>query len=327
MENNHLPQVSKRNVFPLLQLPRELRDGIYRHSITAGNLGILRISKTVNEEASQLLSKYAVLRVNAGFVDRTNWSDLGPGAEVSIQRVEFRLNESPDALPYDYDVIARFANRQVVRESCIVTINYGKDGSAPYHIERSLLFLSLGALTGFKSVVVRMVVERHEASEFEGLLTEEKFRDIFPYDLRLVDWFRTIRRATRMCGRSWNSVWDPRSSIAAWKVITSSSILLIPSRMTGALHLTSMIEGDVDRYLGVRFNMKLVGGEGILDLLKLGQHKMSKSTFCQSREFLSATVFWTPVHWPVSIYQAVYASIYFIECPMTILHQAYRLRV
>ncbi|KAL9133368.1 MAG: hypothetical protein Q9175_005451 [Cornicularia normoerica] len=185
-ENNHLPRVSKRNVFPLLQLPRELRDGIYRHSITAGNLGILRISKTVNEEASQLLSKHAVLRVNAGFVDRTNWSDLGPGAEVSIQRVEFRLNESSDALPYDYDIITRFAHRQVVRESCIVTINYGKDGSAPYHIERSLLFLSLGTLTGFKSVVVRVVVERHDASEFEGFLTEEKFRDIFPYDSRLV---------------------------------------------------------------------------------------------------------------------------------------------
>lgn len=42
----------------------ELRLMIYEHLIEAGDLGILRISKLVNQEAFPLLSEVAILRVN-----------------------------------------------------------------------------------------------------------------------------------------------------------------------------------------------------------------------------------------------------------------------
>lgn len=195
VEKNILFQPSKRDIFPWLHLPRELRDTIYRHSITAGNLAILRISKLVTEEASQLLSKHAVLRLNLAPFDPTGWVHGGNRARFapavgSVQRVEFRLDANSGAFPFNVDVISGFAGDGATRESCVVTVDYGKEASPPYNIDRDRLYLLLAGLTGFKSLVFKIVVGRYQASEFEGLLTEEQFQDVFPYESRLVSHHR-----------------------------------------------------------------------------------------------------------------------------------------
>ena len=184
--NSLLLQRSSQKNFPLLQLPRELRDKIYQHAIMAGNLEILRISKLVGEEASELLSKHAVLRVNLGFVDGADWGDLDPELLSSVQRVELRLSTGPGAFPFDLDVIAGFTGNQVTRESCVVILNYGKEGSAPYNVGRHRLYLQLARLNGFKSLVIKIVIERYDASEFLGLLTDMQFLAMFPYESRLL---------------------------------------------------------------------------------------------------------------------------------------------
>ena len=186
VNNMHLHQTSKKNLFPLLQLPRELRDEIYRRSIAAGNLSILSLSKFVNAEASELVSKYAVLRVNLGFVNRTNWSQLGSASVATVRHLDLRLNTSPHgALPFNIDVISGFFDKQIIRESCIVMTNYGKEGSAP-GLDRSILYQQLTRLNGFKKLVFKIVLERYEAAEFRGILTEEKFHELFPYDESLL---------------------------------------------------------------------------------------------------------------------------------------------
>ena len=103
-------QPPAQNIFPLLHLPRELRDTIYRHSISSGDLEILRINRLVNEEASELLPKYAALRVNLGFQDRTNWVRFGSASLPSIQHVEFLLHTSSYAIPFGLEPLADFSD-------------------------------------------------------------------------------------------------------------------------------------------------------------------------------------------------------------------------
>ncbi|CAD6582485.1 MAG: hypothetical protein ASARMPREDX12_000954 [Alectoria sarmentosa] len=185
-ESKLQPMPSKKVPVSLLDLPRELRDMIHRHSITAGNLEILRTCKLVSEEATQLLSKNAILRVNLGFPDRQPPTNLALVSTTSAQHVEFRLDTSSGALPFDINLIALFAGTHTTRESCLVNLNYGKEGAPTYHLEHDALFAILGVLTGFKSLVIKIVIERYEASEFEGLLTKEQFRETFPYESRLL---------------------------------------------------------------------------------------------------------------------------------------------
>lgn len=179
-------QPSDRTVFSFLRLPRELRDAIYRHSIVDGNLGILKTSKVVNKEASELLSKYGVLRVNLGFTSRTNWVHLELKPKSSIQHVELSLSTGPGAQPIDSDLLLGFGGKDIIRESCLVTVNYGKEGSAPYNVDRDWVYQNLQHLNGFKKVVIKIVIEKHEFAEFEGFLTKERFAEIFPYESRLL---------------------------------------------------------------------------------------------------------------------------------------------
>ena len=186
VKNMPLNRTPRKTIFPLLQLPRELRDEIYRRSIAAGYLIILSLSKLVNEEASELLSKHAILRVNLGFVNRTNWSQLGSASVATVRHLDLRLNTSPHgALPFNIDVISGFFDKQILRESCVVTTDYGKEGSAP-NLDHSILYQQLARLTGFQKLVFKIVLERYEAAEFKGILTEEDFREVFPYDERLL---------------------------------------------------------------------------------------------------------------------------------------------
>lgn len=179
------PQSSERNIFPFLELPRELRDQIYRHSILTGNIAILGINKQVHEEASQLLSKHAVLRINLGFSDRTNWSKLSPASLAAMQRIDLRLKVSGDTIQLDEDVLLSLLDKKIIRESCVVTLNYGKEVEVPDYVHSSVLYRMLARLSGFKNLVFKIETERYEVAEFPRM-TEERFQKLFPYDLRLL---------------------------------------------------------------------------------------------------------------------------------------------
>lgn len=185
--NNSQSNLPSNNApFLISDLPRELRDIIYSKSIASGNLTVLRLNKRVQEEASELFPKHTVLRVDLGFVDRTNWVNLDSVPVASVQHVEFRLSTGPGARLINDDVIATFAGNQITRESCEVTLNYGKEGSVPFHVHRHILYIQLARLTGFKVLTIKIVVEEYEFAEFKGLLSEEAFRRIFTYDTALL---------------------------------------------------------------------------------------------------------------------------------------------
>ena len=172
---------SKKQVDSFLDLPYELRENVYLELIAAGELGCLTTCKLVKEELTPLIPKL-IFRVDLGFANGTRTGDLAPGAEKSIQRLKLHIHTGEEALPFDIDVIKLFAGTRVVRESCVVTLDYGVEGLPPYYLEHSPLYHCLAALTGFKTVVVKIVVGRRTFGEIEGLLTEADFLRIFKYD-------------------------------------------------------------------------------------------------------------------------------------------------
>ena len=184
------PPSSKQNV-SFLQLPRELRDPIYRDSIAAGTVAILRLNKLTNEEASQLLPKHATLRIHLGYVNRPNWSELRSASVIPpIQQVDLRIKASSAALPFDITVISGLLDKQVIRESCIVTLEYGKERAFNYGICETL-HRHLARLGGFKKLVFKIVYERYEPADFETVMSEKSFHQVFHYDTHLLDYHET----------------------------------------------------------------------------------------------------------------------------------------
>ena len=173
-------QTSKRRIFPLLQLPRELRDMIYLHSISAGNMEILRLNKFVHEEASEFITKHGVLRINLGVHSRTNWAALS--SRPCIQHLEFRIDTRLCNSLSRMAALEEFAYSQIARDECLIIFNYGKEEVAsPYSFDSLGVFLVLQCLFGFNTVifkfVVNLVVKKHEATEFRGRLTTEQFQN------------------------------------------------------------------------------------------------------------------------------------------------------
>ena len=185
-----LPPKNSRQNISFLQLPRELRDPIYRHSIVDGSFAILRLNKLINMEASQSLSEHAVYRINLGFLDRTNWSDFGSTFVTPvIQHVDLRIKAGSVCHPSDMTVLSGLWDKNVIRESCVIAIDCGKDPSAPccsaFH---SAIYRNLARLSNFKRLVVKIVTEQYEAVEFEGVFTADKFRKVFHYDTNLLNY-------------------------------------------------------------------------------------------------------------------------------------------
>lgn len=179
------PPTSKQNI-SFLQLPRELRDFIYRDSIAAGHVAILRLNKFTNEEASQLLPKHGSFRINLGYVNRSNWSKLRSASVIPVvQHVDLRIKACSTALPFNITVISGLLDKQAIRESCIVTLDYGKEGG-PNDCIRETLYRHLARLGGFKKLVFRIVIEKYEPADFEGLISEKSFHEIFHYDTHLL---------------------------------------------------------------------------------------------------------------------------------------------
>ena len=180
------PPTSKQNI-SFLQLPRELRDPIYRDSIAAGNVAILRLNKLVNEEASQLLPKHATLRIHLGDVNCTNWSELRSASviPVVVQHVDLRIKVSSAPLSSYITVIFGLLEKRVIRESCIVTLNYSIEGGPRYNI-RGPLYSHLARLVGFKKVIFKIVFTRYEPAGIEAVTLENGSHEIVHYNTDLL---------------------------------------------------------------------------------------------------------------------------------------------
>ena len=175
-----LPPTSKQTI-SFLQLPREIRNPIYQESIVAGNVAILRLNKLVHEEASELLAKYATLRIHLGFANRRNWSGLSSSCVTPVaQHVDLRINARPEAFPFDATAITGLLLKPVARESCIVTIDYVKAQGRKDFVCRPLYRL-LAHHGCFKRLVFKIVYARDEPEERRVMIAKKNYDEVFYY--------------------------------------------------------------------------------------------------------------------------------------------------
>ena len=167
--------------FPLLKLPSELRLLIYEPLIQAGDLGILRASKLVNQEAAPLLSKVGRLRATISRPSRESNSNssrmsIALAAKLNrfgsliltapdyIQHLEIRLDIGPQ-FKANTNLISCFTGWSIFRKTCKITVMFGIVGliivdqgkMEPYHV--------IGGLIGFQ--VLTLGLEYHPNSSFE----------------------------------------------------------------------------------------------------------------------------------------------------------------
>ncbi len=177
VQSNFSLQSSKQSPFPLLKLPRELRDSIYRYAIAAGYICILRISKFVNAEASQLLSKDGVFRGNLDSFDRTDWSRILSGSISFIQHLDVSLFPT-NMCPSTFDIISSFTGSQIIRKSCVVTLNYFHKAFTPWNFRSRRLYCELRRLNVFESLVFKLAVGWYECVENRQHLIRERLHDV-----------------------------------------------------------------------------------------------------------------------------------------------------
>ena len=177
VQSNFSLQSSKQSPFPLLKLPRELRDSIYHYAIAAGYLCVLRISKFVNTEASQLLSKDGVFRGNLDAFDGTDWSRMISGSIAFIQHLDLDLFPT-NMCPSTIDIITSSTGCRIIRKSCVVTLNYPHKAFAPGNIKAHILYRELRGLTGFKSLVFKLAIGWYENVESRQHLIREQLHDV-----------------------------------------------------------------------------------------------------------------------------------------------------
>ena len=153
--------------FPLLKLPPELRAIVFEPLIQAGDLGILRVSKLINQEAVSLLSKVAVLRINSNRrINRqmtialtakiTLYGDLTLAAPDYIQNLEICLDMvRRPGFPVNTKLIHYFMGNQIPRRSCKITILFGVLGPVPKPLEENTTYRVIANLTGFRSLTLK----------------------------------------------------------------------------------------------------------------------------------------------------------------------------
>ena len=204
--------------FPLLQLPPELRLLIYKPLIAAGDLNIMRANKLVHKEATDLLRKNGVLRMNLGYKDRISsddfpltWSLMLTGtltahATDTIQHIEYHFNVDSNVFlvwsrqfeKYT-DLIKLFAGRDTVRQSCRIIWHIGRHGWVPDRscFVREPVLQAITNLTGFKTLVFRIINEwdhntHHRVGRF-GIMAPLTENDL-PHRM-LLDDYENVRKA------------------------------------------------------------------------------------------------------------------------------------
>lgn len=138
------------NVFPLLSLPQEIVDMIYRQLIQDGQMAILRTSREVHNQASPLLAKHGIHRIRykgSSLVPRPN--KLRPQSAKKIQTVEVQMEfngEKP--LNHRFHTAQLSLRKPVVSDLCHVIARF--DLFTSYW----MLFLLHGQLTLFRTVII-----------------------------------------------------------------------------------------------------------------------------------------------------------------------------
>ena len=165
--------------FPLLKLPPELRAIIFEPLIQAGDLSILRVSKLINQEASSLVKKVAILRINLNrrinrqmTIDLTAkitlYGHLTLTAPDYIQNLDICLDMlRRPGLPVNTKLIPYFSGNQIARRSCRITILFGILGPVPKPLEENTTYRVIASLTGFRSLTLKLVYyedEKYEAA-------------------------------------------------------------------------------------------------------------------------------------------------------------------
>ena len=169
---------------------------IYLHSISAGNMEILRLNKFVHEEASEFITKHGVLRINLGVRSRAKWAALS--SRPCIQHLEFRIDTRLCNSFSRLAALEEFAYSQIAGDECLIIFNYGKEEVAsPYSFNSLRVFLVLQCLFSFNTVIFQFVVEKHEDTELRGRLTEEQFRNDSQYETRLAPQHQASYREVR----------------------------------------------------------------------------------------------------------------------------------
>ena len=112
-------QIERKTVFPLMSLPRELRDMIYSKALELGYEDLLRVSKQVREEARPYLwkSRFFVLGKGGMLIDHTQDPQreafLYPRFPYNIRRLDLALHD-------------RVVNKLALIQNLAVEIDFGK---------------------------------------------------------------------------------------------------------------------------------------------------------------------------------------------------------
>lgn len=113
-----------------LKLPREIRDMVYERLLASGYPEFLRASRTMHKEATSLVSKYGVYRVNIGFGSKANYPKPTQQLADTVQNLHLRAKvESSQYLNLcvfpEKEILQMFVNSDIGRKSCSVSFEAG----------------------------------------------------------------------------------------------------------------------------------------------------------------------------------------------------------
>ncbi len=142
-------------------LPREIRDVIYTDLIVAGQLSILRTSKAVCQEVSQLLFKYGTchiaLDMNRSKTEKSfTLSELQASA---IQDLHIHVFLVGDLVP-DLHLVRMFSDPSVTRQNCHITVEFSSQSPPLSNVQpdppvRPKIINFFRAFVNFKTLTVR----------------------------------------------------------------------------------------------------------------------------------------------------------------------------
>lgn len=142
-------------------LPREIRDIIYTDLVVAGELSILRTSKAVCQEMTQLLFKYGTCHVVLD-MNRSKTEKEFTLTEVqasAIQDLHIRLFLVGDLDP-DPHLVRMFSDPSVTRQNCDITVEFCNQSPPWSNVQpdppvRPKILDLFRALANFKTLTVR----------------------------------------------------------------------------------------------------------------------------------------------------------------------------
>ena len=147
---------------------------IYKPLIEIGELGTLRVSKLVNQNAVPLLSKHAVLRAKVG---RRYYTTANLDLTASILYPRYSTLAFPDTIQHvnlridmvdfggpdiDLRLIKHFGGNEFTWESCDITINVNSNAKIASGLENFKIYRAIAALTGFKVLLLKFEYERDQ---------------------------------------------------------------------------------------------------------------------------------------------------------------------